>query len=202
MSQGKSGGEIASALRAARRKNTPDAARTCKNDPVAPPNFDAALEQLRKTKILVVGTAMGGDSAGKALAKASAEVVGVQFIPISFDEMAAAYAAADSRAAKAFAERWISTAEKVVEPGRDEIERSGLMYVAMKNLMAQYGAGGISVNCLGGFYGGHLKAYPCLGFSQLNNDGLIGGCEADQMSALTMAVMGAGGSARAIFPIR
>ena len=36
-----------------------------------------------------------------------------------------------------------------------------------------------------------MEAYPCLGFSQLNNDGLVGGCEADQMSALTMAMMGA-----------
>jgi hypothetical protein len=52
-------------------------------------------------------------------------------------------------------------------------------------------ARGISINCLGGFYGGHLKAYPCLGFSQFNSDGFVGGCEADQMSALTMATMGA-----------
>jgi hypothetical protein len=61
----------------------------------------------------------------------------------------------------------------------------------MKNVMAKHGAQGISINCLGGFYGGHLKAYPCLGFSQFNNDGLVGGCEADQMSALTMMTMGA-----------
>jgi L-fucose isomerase-like protein len=65
------------------------------------------------------------------------------------------------------------------------------MYVGMKQLMDKHGARGISINCLGGFYGGHLKAYPCLGFSQFNNDGLVGGCEADQMSALTMTVMGA-----------
>ena len=65
------------------------------------------------------------------------------------------------------------------------------MYVAMQDLMRKHSASGISINCLGGFYGGHLKAYPCLGFSQFNNEGLVGGCEADQMSALTMAVMGA-----------
>ena len=65
------------------------------------------------------------------------------------------------------------------------------MYVAMKKLLAEHNARGISINCLGGFYGGQIKAYPCLGFSQLNNDGFIGGCEGDQMSALTMTVMGA-----------
>ena len=56
----------------------------------------------------------------------------------------------------------------------------------MKNLMHKHDAHGISINCLGGFYGGHIGAYPCLGFSQLNSDGFIGGCEADQRSALTM----------------
>ena len=30
-------------------------------------------------------------------------------------------------------------------------------------------------------YGGHMAAYPCLGFSQLNNDGFIGACEADRL---------------------
>lgn len=187
LAQGKSAAEIASAFRATRRKNTPAQARTCKDDPISTPNFDQALQQLRKTKILVVGGGWGGD----AFRKASAETVGVQFIPVSFPEMAAAYAAADRETAKTFADRWISAAQQVVEPDRAEIERSAAMYVAMKKLMDQRGARGISVNCLGGFYGGHLKAYPCLGFSQLNNDGLVGGCEADQMSALTMATLGA-----------
>jgi L-fucose isomerase-like protein len=31
-----------------------------------------------------------------------------------------------------------------------------------------------------------MKAYPCLGFSQLNDDGFIGACEADLMSTMSM----------------
>jgi len=65
------------------------------------------------------------------------------------------------------------------------------LVLGMKQLMEKHDARGISINCLGGFYKGHLKAFPCLGFSQFNDDGLVGGCEADQMSALTMATMGA-----------
>jgi len=41
-------------------------------------------------------------------------------------------------------------------------------------------------NCLGLFYAGKLPAYPCLGFSRLNNLGLVGACEADVESTLTM----------------
>ena len=188
LAKGKSAADVAAAFRAARREKTPKSAElACKDDRVPAGDFDKALKQLRRTKILVVGGGWGGDR----FRKAAAAVTGVTLVPITFQELAGAYAQADADQAKAFAERWIEAAEKVVEPSRDDIEKSGAMYVAMKNLIAKHDARGISVNCLGGFYGGHLKAYPCLGFSQLNNDGFVGGCEADQMSALTMTTMGA-----------
>lgn len=76
-----------------------------------------------------------------------------------------------------------------VEPSADEVRRSAAMYIGMRNLMKQHGAQAITINCLGGFYGGHMVAYPCLGFSQLNNDGLVGACEADMKSTLTMLAM-------------
>jgi hypothetical protein len=188
LAKGKGPADVAAAFRAARRKGTPTITDwTCKDDPVGQADLGKALAQLRKMKLLVVGGGWGGDSFRQAAEK----LVGLKFIPIGFKEVADAYAKADPGAAKAFADRWIRGAEKVVEPQRDEIVRSGAMYLAMKGLIDTHGAMGISINCLGGFYGGHLKAYPCLGFSQLNNDGMVGGCEADQMSALTMATMGA-----------
>jgi L-fucose isomerase-like protein len=188
LKQGKSAAEVAAAFQASRRKRTPtDTDWTCKHDPIAAPDFDEALTQIKKIKILVVGGGWGGD----AFRTASEEVVGVKLIPISFEELSEAYAQVDQDAAKAFADRWMKAAQEVVEPTRGDIEKSGAMYVAMKQLIDKHGARGISVNCLGGFYGGHMEAYPCLGFSQLNNDGLVGGCEADQMSAMTMATMGA-----------
>lgn len=188
LKQGQTPADVAAMFRATRRKRMPtDADWTCKNDPVPAVNFDTALKRLRKTKILVVGNGWGGES----FSKAAQEVMGVQLIPVTFEEIASAYDHADKKAAKASADLWISQAEKIVDVDRGEIERSAAMYVGMKKLMDDHGARGISINCLGGFYGGHLKAYPCLGFCQLNNDGLIGGCEADQMSALTMATISA-----------
>jgi hypothetical protein len=187
LKQGKTAAEVAAAFRATRRERTPDVATAHKDDPLPAPDVDAALKRLKETKLLVVGGGWGGDR----FRKAAQQVTGVTFIPIKFPEMAAACDAADLDAAKAFADRWMKGAKELVEPKRDAIEQAGAMYGAMKQLMDKHGAAGISINCLGGFYGGHLKAYPCLGFSQLNNDGLVGGCEADQMSALTMAVMGA-----------
>jgi len=186
LAQGKSPAEVAAAFRATRRERTPSTTDwACKDDDVPAVDWDEALAMLKQTRIVVVGGGWGGD----AFRKASQDVLGVTFVPVKFPELAAAYEAADQDAAKEFADRWIAQAQEVVEPDRAEIERSGASYVAMKSLMKKHGAQGISINCLGGFYGGHMKAYPCLGFSQLNDDGLVGGCESDQMSALTMATM-------------
>ncbi|MBM4154755.1 MAG: hypothetical protein FJ221_06960 [Lentisphaerae bacterium] len=185
---GKSPAEIAAAFRATRRGATPAVADwTCAADPVPAPDLGKALEELKKTKLLIVGGRKGRDP----FFKATAEVTGVEFVGVPFEEMSAACAAADAGAARAFAERWAAGAKKVVEPSPEDLRGAGTMYVAMKALLERHGARGISVNCLGGFYGGHLTAYPCLGFSQLNDDGFVGGCEADALSALTMAVMGA-----------
>ena len=81
---------------------------------------------------------------------------------------------------------WIRTAEKVVEPSEEEIGKSSRMYVAMRNLLGDHGAQGIAVDCLTLFYAGQMPAYPCMGFFQLNNDGLVGACEADLQSTITM----------------
>jgi hypothetical protein len=176
--------DFVNACRAARRGNTkkPGAMR-CRSDNVAAPDWKEALARLSASPILVVG---GGNN--EAFREAAAETLGVKLVPVSFQEMSAAYDGAEEKTGAAFAERWMHEAQEVVEPSREEIARSGRMHAAMETLMRRHDARGITVNCLGGFYGGHLKAYPCLGFSQLNNDGFVGGCEADQMSALTMMV--------------
>lgn len=188
LGQGRSAAEVVAAFRATRKERTPGVPDwSCLEDAVTVTNLNEALAELKQTRLLVVGGGWGGD----AFRKAARDVIGVTFIPLAFEELAAAYEAAELAAATAFAERWSQGAEAIVEPTRRDVLASGKMSVAMQDLMRKHNASGISINCLGGFYGGHLKAYPCLGFSEFNNEGLVGGCEADQMSALTMAVMGA-----------
>lgn len=170
------------ACREARRARTPGwSGAACAPDLIRPRDFDETVERLGETRILVVG---GGQD--DALRDAARALLGVRLMPISFEEAQAAYERADRGEAVEFAERWMSEAAEVVEPARGDVEDAGAMYVAMRALLGAHGATGISINCLGGFYGGHLGAYPCLGFCQLNNDGMVGGCEADQHAALTM----------------
>ncbi len=117
------------------------------------------------------------------------DVFGIEVRQIFSPEINEAYKQADRAQAAQWAKRWIQNAEKVIEPGQEEIEKSGAMYLAMKSLLEKHKAQAIAVDCLGLYYGGKLPAYPCLGFFQFNNDGLVGACEGDLPSTAMMLMM-------------
>ena len=114
--------------------------------------------------------------------------MGVKVEQIPFAELNEAWAQADKDEARAVAGGWAKAAKRIEGVTRETLDSSAAMYLAEKALLKKHGAKGITINCLGGFYGGHIHAYPCLGFHQLNSDGLIGGCECDVRSAATMVI--------------
>ncbi|MCX8161122.1 MAG: hypothetical protein N3G18_09400 [Candidatus Saccharicenans sp.] len=118
------------------------------------------------------------------------EFFGTEVIKIGSAEINEAYRRADRSLAEKWARTWIKKAEKVVEPSEEEIRKSGLMYVAMQDLMRAHRAQAITVDCLSLFYTGKLPAYPCLGFCQLNDDGQVGACEGDVPSTTMMLLAG------------
>ena len=150
----------------------------------APPKVDVtdAVKRLRESTILLVGRPM------QPIEATITRSLGTKVVPIDFKRLDRAYKNADQAQASEYAERWIHEAA-AVEPPADEVHRSAAMYIGMRDLMNQHGAHAITINCLGGFYGGQMAAYPCLGFSQLNSDGFVGACEADMKSTLTMLAM-------------
>jgi len=117
------------------------------------------------------------------------ETMGVKIRGLSAEQLDSAYRKADRTEARRSAKEWMAQAEKIVEPSTAELEKSGAMYVGMRNLMQEYKAQGMAIDCLRLFYGGKMSAYPCMGFFQLNNDGLVGACEADLQSAATMLLI-------------
>jgi hypothetical protein len=143
-------------------------------------NCLVCMEKLRQSTVLLIGRSPGPE------VESIQTAFGTKIVPLDFAPLNALYQAADKDKARDWAERWIKEAERVIEPSREELQKSGAMYLAMTELMKQHQAQAITINCLGGFYGGKISAYPCLGFFQLNNDGLVGACEADLRSTLTM----------------
>jgi len=138
------------------------------------------IKKLRSSRMLVIG---------RPLQKEIQEQFGTEVVGVEFAELNDAYKKVDAAEAQKIADAWISGAEKVIEPSREEIVKSAAMYVAMAELLSRHNAQAITVACLDGFYSGKITAYPCLGFMQLNNDGFVGACEADQRSTITMLLM-------------
>ena len=138
--------------------------------------------RLRQTRIIVVRGPQGTTAACSA--KQVRERLGAEVIPISVEETVKAHQAVDIKAAEAEAEKyWISKAKNIVEPTRDDIINSARMYLAIKNLMIKEQAQAVtSSNCMG------RPAKGCLTFSKLNDLGLVGACEGDMDSTLTMLI--------------
>jgi len=151
-------------------------------DVVAAVGCFECLKKLRSTTILDVTDAEGfwGDP------KVIKEVFGPEVVKIGSREINEAFQKAEKSEAEKWSRLWIQNAERVVEPTEEEIKKSGAMYVAILDLLRRYRAQAIAIDCLGLFYGGKLPAYPCLGFFQLNNDGLVGACEGDLPSTTMM----------------
>jgi hypothetical protein len=136
---------------------------------------------MKQTRILAVGQPHGTQAA------CSAELVkkkfGADLVTIPNERIIEAMKAIDPKAAEAEAqEYWISKAVEIVEPKVPEIIESARMYLAIKNLMIKEKAQAIcSVHCMGDPRG-------CLTFSKLNDLGLVGACEGDIDSTLTMLI--------------
>jgi len=113
-------------------------------------------------------------------------VMGIQVEYIPFSEVNDAWSKADREETARVAGIWQKSAIEVVKVSWETLLTSAAMYLGMKEVMKKHGASALTMNCLGGFYGGHIQAYPCLGFHELCNEGLIGACECDINSTATM----------------
>ena len=153
----------------------------CKPDEVDLLSTAECLEKIKGMKILAV------ESGWLDLTKFADQCAGIECVNIPFAEVNAAWEAADRDQAKEIAKRWQDTARLVEGVDPETLVRSAAMYLGQKAVLKKHGAIAITINCLGGFYGGHIHAYPCLGFHELLNEGLVGACECDTRSTFTMA---------------
>ncbi len=139
-----------------------------------------AIHHLREAKVVNVSTR--APEAGYL--KWVSERFGTEIKTIGLQPVMAAYNSIADADAEAEAGRWISRAEKVVEPPRDEIFRSSKLALAFEKLLNDENATVITVDCYGSMYR-RLPAFPCVGFVRLNDIGLGGICESDLNCAMT-----------------
>lgn len=140
--------------------------------------------RLRQTRIIHIGRQWGVTLSPELKSKLGVDVVG-----INTDRFRQVYQAVDAKSVEAESQQWIGQAKKVVEPSKEDIIKASRLYLTMKKIISEEGARAITINCLGGFALDDL-GYPCLGFSKLNDQGIIAACEADMDSTITMLMFG------------
>jgi hypothetical protein len=136
---------------------------------------------LKQSRVLAVGGPHGTKAA--CTPELVKERLGVDLVAITQDRVLEYMRSIDPKEAESEAEAyWLSQARKVVEPTRPDIIESARMYLGIRKLMAEEKAQAIcSQACMGTPRG-------CLTFSKLNDLGLVGGCEGDIDSTLTMLI--------------
>ncbi len=146
---------------------------------------EATLAAIKGTKILCLNELGWGNPAEVE------KTFGVKVIAVPFEELNELWEKVSEKRAQPKFDEWKKTADKIVDVTDDTLMGVARMYYAMKDLLKKYGAKSITINCLGGCYQGKLQAYPCLGFMELQDEGLLGTCENDLDSNMTMLVFNA-----------
>jgi len=141
-----------------------------------------AIHHLREAKILNITTRSFTGYANQMKDK-----LGTEIKQIGLKRVLDACNGVSDNEAKAEAERWIKGAEKVIEPSREDIFKSCKLALAMEKLLAEEDATVMTADCYGTMFRPLCQsyAYPCVGFTRLNNMGLGGICESDLQSAMT-----------------
>ncbi len=154
---------------------------TCYPDELKVLSAEETFDRLKDSPILLFRDEHGGEPF---------QIMNIPVLNLPFGELNQAWACADQQQAGQLARKWWHGASFIQGVSWSEVVNSAAMYLGLKSLLDKYRARAVTVNCLGGFYGAHIHAYPCLGFYELNNQGLVGACEADLRSTATMTAFG------------
>jgi hypothetical protein len=138
---------------------------------------------MKQTRILAVNGPRGTKPACSP--ENVKEKLGAEVVTVPNEQILEIAKSVEIRSAEAEADRyWIEPALRIVEPTRQEIVDSTRYYLAVKQLMLRENARAVcSAACMGDPRG-------CLTFSKLNDLGLVGACEGDIDSTLTMLLFG------------
>jgi len=145
-----------------------------------------AIHHLREAKILNLTTRNFDD-----YANAMKDKFGTEIKRIERQQVLDAYDAVSDSDAKVETERWIKEAKEVVEPSPSEVFKSCKLALAFENILNEENATVLTIDCYGTMWDKTIKlpAYPCVGFTRLNNMGLGGICESDLQSAMTHIII-------------
>lgn len=144
-----------------------------------------AIHHLREAKILNLTDREG--KRRQEYLEAVRNKFGTEIKLIELKRVLDACNAVDDKTAQAEAERWVKGATESREPTKEQIFKSIKLAFAFERLLDEEDATVMTADCYGSMFEKLCLAYafPCIGFSRLNDMGLCGMCESDLQSAVT-----------------
>jgi L-fucose isomerase-like protein len=143
-----------------------------------------AFHSLQQARIGLVGTPsdwLVASSPDPALIR---EVWGPEVVPIDFEELKGSIRSISDSAIQLFLDPLISKATKVAEPSERELEEAVRVSVTLKQLVEKHHLHAMTVRCFDLVL--QLKTTGCFALAQLNDEGIIAGCEGDLLSTVGM----------------
>jgi L-fucose isomerase-like protein len=137
-----------------------------------------AIHHLREAKILNVAESSPAD-----YAEAVKRQFGTEIKQVPRERVLEFYNAVSDQDVQAETGYWLRQAAAVVEPSREEVSKSCRLALAFQKLMDEEEGTVITVDCYGSMWR-KLPAYPCIGFTRLNDLGLGGICQSDLPCAM------------------
>jgi len=111
--------------------------------------------------------------------------LGPEVIRYELSDLLESYAHIPEDRAKRAVEEWVKVAGSAIEPDSEELLRSARMYLALKEKIETERLEMVGVRCWPELRS-QFKVSPCLAFSSLMDQGIMGICENDPTSGLTM----------------
>lgn len=141
-----------------------------------------AIHHLREARILNLTTRSFDTYAAPVREK-----FGTEIRRLDRERVLAAYESVSEADARAEQARWTRGAVEVIEPPAEDIYRSSRLALALERVLQEEHGTDLTIDCYGSMWDGtiRLPAYPCLGFTRLNDLGYGGICESDLAAAMT-----------------
>lgn len=144
--------------------------------------FLSVREELRNSKIGLIGEPSDWLVASSPNSKTVTEQWGPQVVSIDLNEVISNLSSAKIETTNITTLK--ASAENVIEPSENEIADNENVYRAVKNIVDKYELDSLSIRCFDLVL--NQKTTGCFAISQLNDDGVISGCEGDLVSTVGM----------------
>lgn len=146
------------------------------------------LKKLKQEKLLIISDDPGNTMYSPAKRQALKERWGCETVVRDSSEIMELYETWPEEKAIPLAEKWLKQSIRSIEPSKEEIIKSAKLYGCLEEMKRRTGCTAVTVDCLSLFYTKHMKAYPCLAFFEMLNQGKVGICEADVDSVLSVLI--------------